>query len=59
MHCLFQHATRKNGFLTGKYSKKLPILNTPKRPLHHFGQVDFDMSTMSGVVFFIGKVWTI
>jgi hypothetical protein len=30
-----------------------------KRPLHHFGQVDFDMSIAIGVVFLTYRIWTI
>jgi hypothetical protein len=30
-----------------------------KRPFHHFGQVDFDMSIVIGVVFLTYRIWTI
>jgi len=46
----------ENPLLLAKSSKKIPNLNKHKKiPFHHFGQVNFDMSTMTRVVFLLAK----
>jgi hypothetical protein len=43
-------------FFTKKSGKKKPHLNKIKRLFDHFGQVDFNMSIMTWVIFFISII---
>jgi hypothetical protein len=47
-------------FFIDKFNKKnTQFEQVSKRPFHHFGQIDFDMSIVTRVIFFTSKVWTI
>jgi hypothetical protein len=51
---------RKLGtFWLANLIKKYSIWTCIKKPFNHFGQVNFDMFIVIGVVFLIGRVWTI
>ncbi len=52
--------TIKHGtFLLANLVKKYPIWIGVKKTTSSFRQVDFNMFIVSGLVFFIGRVWTI
>jgi len=47
------------GFSNWKFWLKKPNFNKVKKTPYHFGQIDFNMSSVTKVVFFTSKVKTI